>query len=298
MRIAIIGSEGFIGKNICSYLYRNNIEITGIDMIDPTLTIYYKYLKADIRKDVDKLLEFLDNVRPEVLICLSHDKDSISGNVSIIENLVSICSKLNIYFIYFSSAAVYGYIAPNAKTGQENPTTLYGIQKIIAENTITRYSKILNYNKWIIVRPWDVLGKYCKNNAICMLIERLFKNKVVDLYFEGLQVTDWIHVEDLCKTIHRICMDVVNNKIETSSIINIASGNPVTFREIFNIVKEKISSEYKINYISFEESLRRGMRYLMTYPDKSSIEYVVKIGITHNIRQTVHDIVSTWIEKH
>ncbi len=293
MKVVVIGSEGFIGKNLCKHLYNKDLKVIGVDIIDKTLEIYEDYIKADIRVDIDKLVKIFEEHRPEITICLSHDKDTIRGNISIVENILNICSKYGTYLIYFSSAAVYGYIAPNAKPGLENPITLYGIQKLITENTIKLLSKILSYDRWIIVRPWDVLGERCRNNAICMLIDRLLKNKKIDLYFEGLQITDWIHVNDLCRIISNLCIDMYESKIDIPNILNIASGDPKTFREIFNIVKNILDSdEYVINYISFEESFKRGARYLMTYPDRETLRYVEKIGITYNINQAIREILA------
>ena len=67
----------------------------------------------------------------------------------------------------------------------------------------------------------------------------------VNLYDDGQNKRDFMHVEDVCKAI-KLCIE----KGENNDIINIGSGEPQAFRPLIEHVKSKTNSESKLTSIN------------------------------------------------
>ena len=70
------------------------------------------------------------------------------------------------------------------------------------------------------------------------MIRKIIDGEEVGLYDNGMNVRDFMHVEDVCRGI-KLCMD----KGPLNEIINIGSGVPQTFRPLMEYVKESVNSE-------------------------------------------------------
>ena len=68
------------------------------------------------------------------------------------------------------------------------------------------------------------------------------ENKPLTLYNNGDDLRDYMHVIDICRAL-KIVMDTG----ELNSIYNIASGNPLPFRNILEMVRDNLGSSSELN---------------------------------------------------
>jgi dTDP-glucose 4,6-dehydratase len=76
-----------------------------------------------------------------------------------------------------------------------------------------------------------------KKNVLGFLISLMRENKPLTLYNNGDDLRDYMHVIDICRAL-KIVMDTG----ELNSIYNIASGNPLPFRNILEMVRDNLGS--------------------------------------------------------
>ena len=195
----------------------------------------------------------------EVSQCL---KNEISNALSLIQYCKDYKFKK---FIYISSSSVYGkrkYKAPFSERTKPYPNDDYSTIKLKVEKLIKK-----EFKNTIILRPFQIYGKYDNKNRLIPTLLCAKKNKTIFLQ-NCLQVTDLIHVNDLCEIIYKILYSNIN-----MGIYNVGSSIPIKLREIvelihkfkkksFSFVYKKSSSMKVTNYcFANMKSLRKALMW-------------------------------------
>ena len=182
-KILITGSQGYLGKNLSSYLKK--YDVFGIDIVDAKDK---KYDQIDItnKKEMSKII---NQIKPDVIIhtaalhnlkvCELEPKKSDQINYQPIEDMVEIInkSKLDTHFIFISSDYVFkGDTGHYNESDKTNPQTVYGKDKVKAENII-----IKKLEKYSIIRTAAIFGRG-GNNFFNFIVSSLKNNEVIDVY--------------------------------------------------------------------------------------------------------------------
>jgi nucleoside-diphosphate-sugar epimerase len=172
-KITIIGGSGFVGTNLCKFLFDQSIPFEIID-----LKLSHRFPKltkiADVR-DFKSLSRAIDGSIVVNLAAVHSDniKDKneyFATNVTGAENIVKVCSEKKINKLVFtSSVAVYGFAKPGTgEDGNINPFNEYGRTKYLAEQRYRDWSVEKN-NALVIVRPTVIFGKGNRGNVFNLL---------------------------------------------------------------------------------------------------------------------------------
>lgn len=203
IRVAITGSNGFIGNNLKLYLKQKDIE---------TIEIH----RETQLKDYKNLLSRADFLVHLAGVNRSDDKTKFKHiNVDLTKYILSILSKSNQIPILFSSST---------KVSENNE---YGISKKHAENLILDYH-IKTKKRVHILRLPNVFGKWSKpnyNSFIATACDAITKNKSINLFnaFDNFEV---VYIMDIIMQMHRIILDEnqpVFTKIHRITSINAQS---------------------------------------------------------------------------
>jgi len=223
--ISVFGSTGFIGSKFASMYDVNqipreeNAPVSGTDVIYFISTTHNYHVFDDPHLDVNTNLTKLISVLEEF-------KDKCEGKT----------------FNFISSWFVYGDTDfPAREDSVCNPKGFYSITKQAAERIVASYCETFEID-YRILRLCNVYGESAtgvskKRNALQYMIKRIIDEEEIGLYDDGQNVRDFMHVEDVCRSIN-LCI----TKAESGSVINIGSGIPQTFRPLMEYVKEKTSS--------------------------------------------------------
>ncbi|MFA7675259.1 MAG: dTDP-glucose 4,6-dehydratase [Endomicrobiia bacterium] len=265
-KILITGGAGFIGSNFVRYmLNKYDYKIVNLDLLTYAGNISslddikdnknYTFIKGNICDSslVDKIVS--DGV--DVIINFaaeSHVDRSITNpdvfvktNVLGTQNLLEISNKYKIEkFFQISTDEVYGSLG---KTGYftENtslsPNSPYSASKAGADLLVLAYHHTfgLNIN---ITRCSNNYGPYqFPEKLIPLFITNAMDDKQVPLYGDGLNVRDWLFVEDHCSAI-----DAVLHNGKDGEIYNIGGNNEKTNKYITDTI---------LNYLKKDKSLIR-----------------------------------------
>jgi dTDP-glucose 4,6-dehydratase len=248
MKYVVTGGCGFIGSNyvrgLLSDRWGSNVEqVTVIDSLtyagnlanldpvksDPRLT----FVREDIvnQNEITQILQGHDIVVH--FAAESHVDRSISGSAEFIRtNVLGTHSMLQAslnasikQFLHVSTDEVYGSISEGSWDEQEPllPNSPYAASKASSD---------LIARSFFVTHGLDVRITRCSNNfgiyqypekVIPLFITNLMEGKKVPLYGDGLNVRDWLHVDDHCRGIQ-----LVIDKGQAGQIYNIGGGTELS----------------------------------------------------------------------
>ena len=227
MRLIVTGGAGFIGSNFVRRIVDGSL--TGIDHVTVLDKLTYAGTLANLKvlpKDSYEFIEgdiadssLVDRItkRHDALVnfaaeshvdrSISGAKDFIETNVLGTQNLLDASLRNDLKtFVQVSTDEVYGTIAEGSWTEDFPllPNSPYSASKASADLIVRSYHRTFGM---------DVRTTRCSNNygphqfpekVIPLFVTNLIDKKKVSLYGQGLNVRDWLHVDDHCRGIHAV----------------------------------------------------------------------------------------------
>jgi dTDP-glucose 4,6-dehydratase len=221
MKLLVTGGAGFIGSNFIHHILKKYPDYTVVNLDALTYAgnlenlkqwegdARYRFVKGDItdRELVDGLVAECDSVVH--FAAESHVDRSIAGPEAFIRTnvlgtftLLEAARKHNKRFHHVSTDEVFGSLEPNEKAFDENtpydPRSPYSASKASSDHLVRAYFHTYGL-------PMTNYGPYAHpEKFISLTITNLIEGKRVPVYGDGLQVRDWLYVEDHCKAIDLI----------------------------------------------------------------------------------------------
>lgn len=307
MKILLTGALGFIGSNFVKKLldgsvfignfskitiidaktYAANLENLRTVLNDPRLEIIIGDISnLDIVNSVTFGKNLVINFAAE-----SHVDKSILGPKKFIDsNLIGVYNllealKKNSYekLIHISTDEVYGSI----ETGYANeksplsPNSPYSASKASADLLINSYFKTFG-TPVIITRCSNNYGPYQNiEKFLPRMITNLIDKKTIPIYGSGLNIRDWIHVDDHCKGIAYAV-----NSGEIGEIYNIAGNYSLTNLELANIVLSKMKLDHR--FIEFvPDRLGHDFRYSISGEKILTLGFKPDVDFDTGISRTI-----------
>jgi dTDP-glucose 4,6-dehydratase len=234
MRLLVTGGCGFIGNNFIRYVlehYQPEM-ITSVDALTYPSSIQssaafssefgerYEFFKADIT-DAERIDEVLSNHSYFALLNFaaethSHSSAAPASEKFIRTNIVGAATLLEAArrhgvkrFVQVSTDEVYGSLpGPERFTERSalNPGSLYAITKSAADLLVLEAYK--SYGQDVVVTrcsnnygPYQNPSKLIPTMILCAL-----SGQPMPVYGDGLDVRDWIHVDDHCAAVFDVLM--------------------------------------------------------------------------------------------
>lgn len=260
MKIMVAGGAGFIGSNFIHSLLKkyDDIEIVNYDKLtyagnldnlrDVENDLRYHFVKGDIcdKEVVEKVIKEHEVEQIINFAAESHVDRSITGPEPFIRTdvfgtftLLEASRKFDIEkYIQISTDEVYGSIEKGSfkESDPLSPSSPYSASKASADLLVNSY--FVTYGlPALITRSSNNFGPYqYPEKLIPLFIIKALHNEFLPLYGDGLQVRDWLYVEDNCEAI-----DLVRRKGKNGEIYNIGAENEHTNIEITNIILKELN---------------------------------------------------------
>lgn len=268
MNILVTGGMGFIGSNFIRHMLRKypNYQITNLDLLtyagnpenlrDIEGNRNYRFVKGDIC-DAELVSSLMNDVEAVVHFAAeSHVDNSIKSadefirtNITGTHVLLKVAKeKSNVKrFLHISTDEVYGSIENGSfkETDVLRPSSPYSASKAASDGLVLAYHKTFNLPV-LITRSTNNYGPYhYPEKVIPLFITNLMDDKPVPLYGDGLNVRDWLFVEDNCEAI-----DLVLHNGIIGEIYNVGAGEEVPNIELTQkIFKLMDKPESLISYV-------------------------------------------------
>ncbi len=283
MKTIVTGGAGFIGSNFIFYMrtahpdydlicvdnltYAGNLETLASVMDDP----HFTFIKADIA-DRGTIYNIFEKEKPDVVVNFaaeSHVDRSIDNpsiflqtNVMGTQVLLDACNKYGIQrYHQVSTDEVYGDLPldrPDLFFTEKTPlhtSSPYSASKASADLLCNAYHR--TYGMPITIsRCSNNYGPYqFPEKLIPLMIANAEADKPLPVYGEGINVRDWLYVEDHCRAIDLI---LENGKI--GEVYNIGGHNEMRNIDIVKLILKTLGKpESLITYVTDRKG--HDMRY-------------------------------------
>jgi len=251
LKILVTGGAGFIGSNFVRHMLRKNsdYELTVLDKLTYAGRIEnlqdilnnIRFVRGDItnEKDVRESMKNVDAVinfaaETHVDRSIMDPENFVRTNFAGTYMLLEYARKYDVErYLQISTDEVYG--STEEGSFKENdplePSSPYSASKGGADLLVGAYHKTYKLST-LIARSSNNFGFYqYPEKLIPLLILRAVKNKPLPLYGDGLNIRDWIFVEDNCAAIKMIF-----EKGKVGAIYNVAADNEKTNLEVAKII--------------------------------------------------------------
>ena len=263
MNILITGAAGFIGANFVHYMLKKHpdYKLIGYDALTyagnlSSLSVAlgnqnFKFIKGDIR-DKAAVEKTFETEKPDIVVNFaaeSHVDRSIENPTIFLETniigtcvLMDACRKFGIQrFHQVSTDEVYGDLPldrPDLLFTENTPlhtSSPYSSSKASADLLVLAYHRTYGLNV-TISRCSNNYGPYqFPEKLIPLMIINALNNKKLPVYGAGLNVRDWLYVEDHCKAI-----DMILQSGRNGEVYNVGGHNEMHNIDIVKLILQKL----------------------------------------------------------
>lgn len=315
MKLLVTGGMGFIGSNFILYMLERNphLQVINFDaltyagnpdnVLEAEGALGYTFIKGDIT-DRSAVLDAMDGVDAVVHFAAeSHVDRSIQDsrpfvytNVLGTLTLLDAAKQKNVKrFIHVSTDEVYGSLGPTGLFTEETP---------LAPNSPYSASKAgsdLLARSYFHTYGFPVIITRCSNNygprqftekLIPTIITRALEDQSIPVYGDGLNIRDWLYVEDHCSALNAVLERGVPGEV-----YNIGGNQEKTNVEIVTrILQELGKSESLITYVA--DRLGHDRRYAIDATKiAKELGWTPSYDLNSGLRQTLawyRDHVNWW----
>lgn len=309
--LLVTGAAGFIGSNFVrrvldvrpdwrivafdALTYAGNLEnLAGLDE-----TGRFSFVRGDICIEADLTGAFDEPVWAVVNFAAeSHVDRSILGAAEFVRTNITGTQVLLEYarqhdvgrFLQVSTDEVYGSLGPEGAFTEDSnlaPNSPYSASKASADLLVRAYHETYGLPT-LTTRCSNNYGPYqFPEKVIPLFVSNLLEDKQVPLYGDGMNVRDWIHVQDHCDAILAVL-----ERGRVGEVYNVGANNELTNLELTkSILRELGKDESYIKRV--KDRVAHDRRYAI---DNAKIER--EIGWSPQIpwEQGLHDTVQWYIQ--
>lgn len=290
MAILVTGGSGFIGSNFLEYWLKNSGEkVVNLDKLTYSSRLdwnskksfahdRYQFIQGDINDRAlvrsiltESKITSVINFAAETHVDRSIDnagaflETNVKGTVSLLEEcrayLASVGAPSRFKFLHVSTDEVYGDLGPSdapfSETTPYEPSSPYSASKAASDHFVKAFCR--TYNLPVVVTN-------CSNNygpyqnpekLVPQVISSALAGIAIQLYGDGMQIRDWLFVEDHCSALAAVLErgragesyniggdSEATNKVVAESICDILddlrpSEDGSTYRDQITFVKDR-----------------------------------------------------------
>ena len=306
MRILVTGGAGFIGSNYVKHILsksnNEDLQVLVLDKLTYAGTLdnlsqvidnpNLKFIQGDICDSslIEKLISNCDRVinfaaESHVDRSIDSSEEFVRTNILGTQVLLEALRKQpSIKFIQVSTDEVYGSI--DTGSWDENfplkPNSPYAASKASADLITLAYQKTYSL---------DLMISRCCNNygpnqfpekIIPLFITNLIQGKKIPVYGDGLNVREWIHVDDHCRG-----LELIFEHGKSGEIYNLGSDAELTNLALTNELLQYFGlGADMINYVA--DRLGHDRRYSLNFNKAlKELSYKPKISFKAGLSETI-----------
>ena len=261
MKVLVTGGAGFIGSHIVEH-FQNKAEICVLDNLSSGFQRNLNGLQCEfvpgsildrsLVRQVMQGVDFVFHLAAMVSVPESMRKPVECAETNTIGTLVVLeeAARAKVKKLVFSSsAAIYGDnpVVPKQETMPPEPKSPYAMSKLDGEF----YCRLFMDEGWlqtVSLRYFNVFGPRQNSGgqyaaAVPIFIDRALQNETITIFGDGEQTRDLVYVKSVVAANVFFAMQST-----TGGVLNVASGQQVTIRELATKIRELTGSHSEITY--------------------------------------------------
>jgi dTDP-glucose 4,6-dehydratase len=309
--VLVTGGAGFIGSNFIKYFLRAHasVSVFNFDKLtyagnlenleDVAEDPRYKFLRGDICNRAEVETAFKKHSIDTVVhfAAESHVDRSILGAAVFIQTnvlgtniLLEVAKELGVErFLHVSTDEVYGSLGLTGKfteTTALHPNSPYAASKASSDLLAFAYHHTFGVPV-VVTRCSNNYGPYqFPEKLIPLMIVNALNNKPLPVYGDGLNVRDWLFVEDHCAAI-----DVVLAKGKNGEVYNIGGNNEWKNIDIVKLILKQLGKpESLITFV--KDRLGHDRRYAI---DPSKLKVELQWEPARTFEKGIEDTISWFV---
>jgi dTDP-glucose 4,6-dehydratase len=168
------------------------------------------------------------------------------------------------------------------ETTAYDPNSPYSASKASSDHFVRAYGETYGL-PYVITNCSNNYGPFhFPEKLIPLFITNLIEGKKVPVYGTGINVRDWLHVDDHCRGIYAVLMQG-----KSGEVYNIGGGRELTNNEITNLILQAMGAdESAIEYI--EDRKGHDLRYSVDWAKiKNELGYEPKVKFEDGLNETI-----------
>lgn len=321
MKLLITGGAGFIGCNFVYYMLNKYpmYKIVNLDNLTYAGNLYslnsiennpnYKFIKGDIC-DRNFIFKLFEDENFDVVLNFaaeSHVDKSIESpdlfvktNVLGTQSLLDASMHFNITrYHQVSTDEVYGDLPLDrpdllfSEISPLNPSSPYSASKASADLLVKSYFRTYKLPA-TISRCSNNYGPYqFPEKLIPLTIIKSLKNEPIPIYGNGLNIRDWLHVNDHCAAI-----DLIIHKGIIGEVYNVGGNNEKSNIDIVEMILKCLDKPTNLIHYVLDRP-GHDLRYAIDAKKLESLGWSPKFNFESSIPDTIKWYLenSRWLEK-
>jgi UDP-glucose 4-epimerase len=257
--VAIIGSNGFIGKHLTEKLLEKSD--LNLFLFGKNESSFFKkklpYVKLNLSNSIE-INRYFEKI--DIIYYLASDSipasswedplSEVEKNLMPFINFLKCIAELNVKKIVFVSSAGTIYGSSNQKLKEDSdkkPFSPHGIIKLTMENFLNYFE--IKYNlTFDIYRLSNVYGPGQNTSKglgiINTFIENIISNKRINIFGIGNNIRNYVYIDDVAEL---LSYSLYTNK-NHSTTYNLSSNDTLSITELVSIIKNVIPYDFEVTY--------------------------------------------------
>jgi dTDP-glucose 4,6-dehydratase len=305
VRVLVTGGAGFIGSNYVRRILDGSLsgvsEVVVLDKLTYAGTLSnftprelqsFRLFQGDVcdsdvtakaLSGIDAVVNFAAESHVDRSIKSAHE--FVSTNIQGTQNLLDSCRRLGVNnYLQVSTDEVYGSIPSGSWSETEPllPNSPYAASKASADLLVRAANRTHGLNTRITRCSNNYGPNQFPEKVIPLFVTNLMENKKVPVYGTGLNVRDWLHVDDHCRGIHLVLMNG-----NPGEIYNIGGGRELSNLELTEYILEFMGmSKNKIEYV--EDRIGHDQRYSVDFSKiNRELGYSPQVEFEEGLKKTI-----------
>ncbi|HZZ00644.1 MAG TPA: dTDP-glucose 4,6-dehydratase [Candidatus Baltobacteraceae bacterium] len=305
MRWLVTGGLGFIGSNFVRLVMRERREVSVVNLDAMTYAgnpanlgdvdgdARYRFVKGDIcdaeavreaiADGVDAIVNFAaeTHVDRSILDPEAFLRTDILGTHVLLE---AVRERSIPRYVQVSTDEVYGDVHEGESTEEDGlrPRSPYSASKAGGDLQVLAYRTTFGAPV-LITRGSNTYGPYqYPEKLIPLFVTNLIEDQSVPVYGDGLQVRDWIYVEDHARGI----LHALENG-DPGHVYNVGGGNPRTNMEITRRLVEDCGRSMETHVKHVLDRPGHDRRYALNCSKLRNLGWSPRVAFEQGIRETV-----------
>jgi len=291
-KVLVTGSAGFIGFHLTRKLLANNIEVVGLDNLNPyydpalkkarlnqlTPNSLYSHVNLDLadRNGMAELFtahsfDAVINLAAQagVRYSLKNPHSYVDTNIVGFVNLLEGCRYSGVkHFVFASSSSVYG---ANTKMpfsvhhNVDHPVSLYAASKKSNELMAHTYANLFGLPATGL-RFFTVYGPWGRPDmALFLFTKAILEDRPIDVFNHGKMVRDFTYIDDIVEGVYRVMLRIPepnsawdgNDPDPATSycpyrIYNIGNNQKVDLMRYIEVLEECLGKKAEKNFLPIQ----------------------------------------------
>ena len=241
-KFGIIGSNGFLGSNLCSKLAHKNIKF-----------IKFSSYKKNQKNWISKVLNEIKKHRPDLIVncaaeqLLNSDETSIKKLINANILTQSVIIKKATQNKNFKGYITFGSKSEFDNLGRVNPLNFYSASKASMDVILNFFSKEFDL-PIVSLKLFDTFGVNDKRGKVLNYIKKKYiKNQLIDLT-PGNQYLDLVNINDVCNLVFIVSNEIFKKKIKGFKIFTANPQKPIKLKNLIKKLNKILDTKLKVKF--------------------------------------------------